>query len=145
MASLSFIIGIIGNLISILVFASPIKTFWKVVKKKSIENYKAVSYITTLLSTSLWTFYGLLKPGGLLVATVNGAGTILQLIYVILFIIYAPKDKKIKTAKLVALLDVGFVGAVIVVTLFAMHGSNLRLTFVGIVCARLTIGMYASP
>ncbi|GLT37989.1 hypothetical protein SLA2020_122680 [Shorea laevis] len=145
MASLSFIIGIIGNLISILVFASPIKTFWKVVQKKSTENYKAVPYITTLLSTSLWTFYGLLKPGGLLVATVNGAGTILQLIYVILFIIYAPKDKKIKTAKLVALLDVGFVGAVIVVTLFAMHGSNLRLTFVGIACAGLTIGMYASP
>ncbi|XP_021283031.1 bidirectional sugar transporter SWEET17-like, partial [Herrania umbratica] len=133
-----------GNLISILVFASPIKTFWWVVKKKSTENYKGVPYITTLLSTSLWTFYGIINPDGLLVMTVNGAGAIFQLIYVTLFLIYAPKDKKIKTAKLVAVLDVGFLGAVIAVTLLAIHG-RMRLTFVGILCAGLTIGMYASP
>ncbi|KAG4176815.1 hypothetical protein ERO13_A11G269100v2 [Gossypium hirsutum] len=144
MASLSFIIGIIGNIISILVFASPIKTFWWVVKKKSTKNYKGVPYITTLLSTSLWTFYGIMNPDGLLVVTVNGAGAIFQLIYVILFLVYAPKDKKVKTAKLVAILDVGFLGAVIAVTLLAFHGT-MRLTFVGIICAGLTIGMYASP
>ncbi|GMI79347.1 hypothetical protein HRI_001604000 [Hibiscus trionum] len=143
-ASLSFIIGIIGNVISILVFASPIKTFWWVIKKKSTQNYKGVPYITTLLSTSLWTFYGIINPDGLLVMTVNGAGAIFQLTYVILFLIYAPKDKKVKTAKLVAVLDVGFLGAVIAVTLLAIHG-NMRLTFVGILCAALTIGMYASP
>ncbi|KAJ0015151.1 hypothetical protein Pint_19673 [Pistacia integerrima] len=85
-----------------------------------------------------------MKPGGLLVVTVNGAGAVLQFIYVILFLIFAPKDKKIKTAKLVAILDVGFLGAVIAVTLVFIHG-NLRLTFVGILCSALTIGMYASP
>lgn len=53
-------------------------------------------------------------------------------------------DFQVKTAKLVAILDVGFLGAVIAITLLAMHG-NLRLTFVGILCAALTIGMYASP
>ncbi|KAL4377652.1 hypothetical protein GQ457_02G036470 [Hibiscus cannabinus] len=143
-ASLSFIIGIIGNVISILVFASPIKTFWWVVKKKSTENYKGVPYITTLLSTSLWTFYGIINPDGLLVMTVNGAGAIFQLTYVILFIIYAPKAKKVKTAKLVAVLNFGVLGAVIAVTLLAIHGT-MRLTFVGILCAALTIGMYASP
>ncbi|KAA3472625.1 bidirectional sugar transporter SWEET16-like isoform X1 [Gossypium australe] len=144
MASLSFIIGIIGNIISILVFASPIKTFWWVVKKKSTENYKGVPYITTFLSTSLWTFYGIMNPDGLLVVTVNGAGAIFQLIYVVLFLVYAPKDKKVKTAKLVAILDVGFLGAVIALTRLAFHGT-MRLTFVGIICAGLTIGMYASP
>ncbi|GAB4855605.1 hypothetical protein Ancab_024225 [Ancistrocladus abbreviatus] len=144
MASLSFIVGIIGNVISLLVFSSPIGTFWQVVKKKSTENYKGLPYISTLLSTSLWTFYGLLKPGGLLVVTVNGAGAVLQVIYVTLFLIYAPKDVKIKSMKLVAVLNIFFFGAVIVVTLLAIHGS-FRLTFVGIVCAALTIGMYASP
>lgn len=141
---LSFIFGIIGNFISILVFASPIKTFWTVVKKKSTENYKSTPYITTLLSTSLWTLYGLINPDGLLVVTVNGAGVFFQLIYVTLFLIYAPKDKKIKTAALVAVLNVGFLGAVIAVTLLAIHG-DVRLTFVGILCAVLTIGMYAAP
>lgn len=70
------------------------KTFWKVVKRKSTENYKGAPYITTLLSTSLWTFYGLLKPD-ILVVTVNGAGAIFQLTYVTLFLMYAPKDKKV--------------------------------------------------
>lgn len=68
-------------------------------KKKSTENYVGIPYVTTLLSTSLWTFYGLLKPGGLLVATVNGAGAALQFIYVTLFLIYSPKDKKVLIVK----------------------------------------------
>ncbi|PKI49772.1 hypothetical protein CRG98_029821 [Punica granatum] len=144
MAGLSFIVGIIGNVISILVFASPIKTFARVVKKKSTESFEGVPYITTLLSTSLWTFYGILNPGALLVMTVNAAGAMLQLSYVTIFLIYAPKEKKFKSMKLVALLNVGFFGTVIAVTLIALHG-NLRLIFVGIICACLTLGMYASP
>ncbi|KAB5529199.1 hypothetical protein DKX38_019280 [Salix brachista] len=139
MASISFLIGIIGNIISLLVFTSPIKTFWRVVKMKSTQNYKGAPYITTLLSTSLWTFYGLLKPE-ILVVTVNGAGAIFQLTYVTIFLVYAPRDKKIKTAKLVAILNVGFLGAVIAVTILAMHGG-LRTTFVGVLCAALTIGI----
>ncbi|XP_062084855.1 bidirectional sugar transporter SWEET17-like [Humulus lupulus] len=142
--SLSFIIGIIGNIISILVFTSPIKTFWGVLKVKSTENYQGLPYITTLLSTSLWTFYGILNPDGLLIMTVNGAGAIFQLIYVTIFLIYAPMDKKVKTGKLFAILDVGFFGSVIVLTLFAIR-EELKLTFVGILCSALTIAMYASP
>uniref|UniRef100_A0A5B6YYG4 Putative bidirectional sugar transporter SWEET16-like n=2 Tax=Davidia involucrata TaxID=16924 RepID=A0A5B6YYG4_DAVIN len=46
--------------------------------------------------------------------------------------------------KLVGILDVGFLGLVIAVTLLAIHGS-VRLTFVGVLCAALTIGMYAAP
>ncbi|XP_038880132.1 bidirectional sugar transporter SWEET16-like [Benincasa hispida] len=143
-ASLSFVMGIIGNVISILVFASPIKTFIGIVKKKSTENYKGIPYVTTLLSTSLWTFYGILKPDGLLVTTVNGAGVVFQLSYVTLFIIFAPKHNKVSTMKLVGLFNIVFYGSVIGATLLAMHGS-LRLTFVGIICAAITIGMYASP
>ncbi|XP_050273920.1 bidirectional sugar transporter SWEET16-like isoform X2 [Quercus robur] len=94
MACLSFIIGIIGNITAILLYASPIRTFWWVVKKRSTESYNGIPYICTLLNTCLWTFYGLLKPGGLLLVTVNGVGTILQIIFVTLFLIFAPKDKK---------------------------------------------------
>ncbi|XP_050277722.1 bidirectional sugar transporter SWEET17-like [Quercus robur] len=145
MASLSFIIGIIGNIISVLVFTSPIKTFFRVVKKKSTENYKVLPYITTLLSTCLWTFYGLLKPDGLLVLTVNGIGAVFQFIYVTLFLIYAPPDKKIKIANTVAVLNVGLPGSVIAITLLAIHDNSTQLIFVGILCAGLTIAMYASP
>ncbi|XP_074274169.1 bidirectional sugar transporter SWEET16-like [Silene latifolia] len=143
-ASLSFIIGILGNVISLLVFASPIRTFRRIIAEKSTENFKSLPYISTLLSTSLWTFYGFLKPGGLLIMTVNGAGTVLQFIYNTLFIIFATKEKKIKSLIALGVLNIGFVGAVIAVTLLAIHGS-LPITVVGFVCATLTIFMYASP
>ncbi|XP_028547802.1 bidirectional sugar transporter SWEET16-like isoform X2 [Dendrobium catenatum] len=131
MADLSFIVGLVGNVISILVFASPIGTFRRVVKKKSTESFKWQPYVTTLMSTSLWTYYGLLKTNGLLVVTVNGAGTVLQAIYIYM-------------AKMVGLLNVGVIGVVILVTHLALHGS-LRLLVMGSLCAALTIGMYASP
>ena len=71
-------------------------TFWQVVKKKSTENYEALPYITTLLCTSLWVFYGFLKnKDGLLIVTVNGVGAVSQLEYVTLFLIYAPKEIKV--------------------------------------------------
>ncbi|XP_039135949.1 bidirectional sugar transporter SWEET16-like [Dioscorea cayenensis subsp. rotundata] len=144
MADLSFIVGIIGNVISILVFTSPIGTFKRVVKKKSTENFKWVPYTTTLLSTCLWSFYGLLKPGGLLVVTVNAIGSLMQAIYVILFLFYAPKETRAKMAKVVGILNIGCFGAVVLITLLAIHGS-VRLLVVGFVCAALTVGMYASP
>lgn len=71
------------------------KTFWWVVKKRTTDRYKGEPYITTLLSTTLWSFYGILKPGGLLILTVNAAGAVMQLIYVTLFLIYSPKDQKV--------------------------------------------------
>ncbi|XP_059651038.1 bidirectional sugar transporter SWEET16-like [Cornus florida] len=144
MANVSFYIGIVGNVISLLVFLSPIGTFKTVVKKKSTLNYKGLPYISTLLSTTLWCFYGVLNPDGLLVLTINGAGATLQLIYVILFLIYAPKEIKVKHMKLVAILNVGFFGTVIAVAYIAIDES-FRLTFAGILCAGFTIGMYASP
>ncbi|KAI3848587.1 hypothetical protein MKW92_052645 [Papaver armeniacum] len=142
--TISFIVGVIGNVVAILVFLSPITTFRGIVKKKATGNFKAIPYICTLLNTSLWTYYGLLKPGGMLLVTVNGAGAVLQLIYVTLFIIYAPKDSKIKHLKLAGILNVGFYGAVLLITLLATHGS-LRLTIVGFIGAGLTLGMYGAP
>ncbi|KAG6434136.1 hypothetical protein SASPL_105758 [Salvia splendens] len=144
MASLSLILGIIGNVIAMLMFASPIKTFKQVVKKKSTEDYDGLPYITTLLSTSLWTFYGLLKTDGLLVVTVNGAGAAFHVIYVIIFLIYSPQHIKIKSVKLVAAVNVAFLGVVIMITLLALKGE-IRITLVGLLCTGLTIGMYAAP
>ncbi|RZC53093.1 hypothetical protein C5167_011946 [Papaver somniferum] len=124
--TISFIVGVIGNIISILVFLSPITTFRGIVKKKATENFKGIPYICTLL------------------ITVNGAGAVLQVIYVTLFIIYAPRDSKIKHLKLAGIVNVGFYGAVLLITLLATHGG-LRLTVVGFICAGFTLGMYGAP
>lgn len=51
---------------------------------------------------------------------------------------------QVKYIKLVAAINIGFLGAVVLVTQLAFHGS-LRITLIGILCAGLTIGMYAAP
>ncbi|KAK3029995.1 hypothetical protein RJ639_038094, partial [Escallonia herrerae] len=144
MVAADFIVGIIGNIISVMTFASSIGTFVAIVKRKSAENYSGSPYITSLLSCSLWTFYGLLDPDdGVLIVTVNGIGVALQIIYIILLLIYYPKEKKVKYFGLV-MLDVVFLGTVMAVTLVAFHEGSRR-TFVGVLCATFTVLMYAAP
>ncbi|KAL0375780.1 UNVERIFIED_CONTAM: Bidirectional sugar transporter SWEET16 [Sesamum calycinum] len=119
-------------------------TFREIVKKKSSENYKGVPYVTTLLSTSLWTFYGALDPDdGVLIVTVNAVGVVSQAAYLVLFLFYASKERKVKYFGLVVL-DLLFLGVVIATTLAAFHGSARR-TFIGVLCATFTIAMYAAP
>ncbi|XP_031277147.1 bidirectional sugar transporter SWEET17 [Pistacia vera] len=145
MEDLSFYIGVIGNVISVLVFLSPAGIFWRIIKHKSTENFESLPYICTLLNSSLWTYYGITKPEEYLVATVNGFGILVEAIYVTLFFIYAPsKQIRCKTAALVGILDVAFLATAILVTRLALQGE-LRIDALGFICAGLNVIMYASP
>jgi len=92
----------------------------------------------------LWTYYGLIKSGGLLISTINGAGAVLEAVYVILFIIYARKEVKLKIIMLVLLVDVVFFTAVFLVTFLALS-HDARITVIGVLCVCLTLTMYGSP
>ncbi|XP_052180562.1 bidirectional sugar transporter SWEET16-like [Diospyros lotus] len=145
MVKADVIVGIFGNILSILTFLAPIGTFRKIVKNKSAENYDGFPYITTLLSTSFWTFYGLLDPDdGILIVTVNSVGVVSQIFYNTIYLLYAPRNKRVKSLRLLAILNVLVLGTVIAVTLLAFHG-DARRTFIGVLCATVTIGMYAAP
>ncbi|KAK8548736.1 hypothetical protein V6N13_054487 [Hibiscus sabdariffa] len=143
-AGLSFFVGIIGNVISVLVFLSPIGTLRRIVKHKSTEDFQSLPYVCTLLNSSLWTYYGISKPGGLLVATVNGFGIFVEAVYVALFLVYAPRNTRVKTGILVGILDVGFVAAAIAVTQLALE-SDTRIGAIGLMGSGLNIIMYGSP
>ncbi|PON88349.1 SWEET sugar transporter [Trema orientale] len=144
MEGLSFFVGVIGNIISVLMFLSPAGTFWRIVKHRSTEDFESFPYICTLLSSSLWTYYGITKPGGLLVATVNGFGIVVEAIFVSLFLLYAPAKMRVQTAILVGILDVGFLAAAILVTRLALEG-DVRIDAIGLLGAGLNIIMYGSP
>ncbi|EMS58275.1 Bidirectional sugar transporter SWEET17 [Triticum urartu] len=146
MNSTLFIIGIIGNIISVLVFVSPIPTFWRIVRSRSTEDFEAAPYVLTLLNTLLWLYYGLTKPDGLLIATVNGFGAVMETIYIVLFLVYAADHaKRVKTTKLVAALDIGFFGVVFATTTFAIRGLDMKIVVIGLICACLSVFMYGSP
>ncbi|MED6130300.1 hypothetical protein PIB30_000199 [Stylosanthes scabra] len=143
MAELSFFVGIIGNMISVLMFLSPVDTFWRIIKKRSTEEFSSVPYICTLLNSCLWTYYGLIKPGEYLVATVNAFGVFLQIIYMTIFVIYAPKQRKVH-AIVGVILDMVMLGALGAVTQLALEGVH-RINAVGLMGAAFNILMYGSP
>uniref|UniRef100_A0A3Q7ENE4 Uncharacterized protein n=1 Tax=Solanum lycopersicum TaxID=4081 RepID=A0A3Q7ENE4_SOLLC len=96
METLPFIIGIIGNIISVLMFLAPVGTFRRIVQNKSTEDFDSLPYICTLLNSSLWTYYGIIKPGSYLVSTVNGFGVIVETIYIALFLKFADQKMRVK-------------------------------------------------
>ncbi|XP_006414582.2 bidirectional sugar transporter SWEET17 isoform X1 [Eutrema salsugineum] len=151
MVETSFYIGIIGNVISILVFLSPVETFWKIVKRKSTEEYKSLPYICTLLGSSLWTYYGIVTPREYLVSTVNGFGTeeqsddVSELLQ--LGLLFGPVfwTCRLNTIVVVSLLNVLFPIAAIAATRSAFKDEKTRSQSMGFICAGLNIVMYGSP
>uniref|UniRef100_A0A9I9CIX1 Uncharacterized protein n=1 Tax=Cucumis melo TaxID=3656 RepID=A0A9I9CIX1_CUCME len=144
MEPLPIFVGVIGNIISVLFFISPIKTFWRVLKKRSTEEFDSLPYVSTFLTASLWAYYGLIKPDGFLIVTVNIFGLSLQICYLIIFLLLSPPHMKVRTATLVAILDVGFVGGTISISYFMLHG-NSRINVIGLICAALNIINCSSP
>ncbi|KAF4380457.1 hypothetical protein F8388_024750 [Cannabis sativa] len=51
-------VGIMGNAASLLLFAAPILTFLRVIKKRSTEEFSCVPYIISLSNCLLYTWYG---------------------------------------------------------------------------------------
>jgi solute carrier family 50 protein (sugar transporter) len=142
---LHFVFGIFGNVIALSLFMSPIITFSRIIKNKSTEQFSGVPYVSALMNCLLSAWYGLpfVSPHNLLVSTIDGTGIAIELIYVLLFLFYAPK--KIKT-KIFTLFMVVLVGCatIALVSLFALHG-HIRKLFCGLAAAIFSICMYASP
>ncbi|XVE67947.1 hypothetical protein DITRI_Ditri09bG0028700 [Diplodiscus trichospermus] len=140
------IVGIIGNVISFFLFASPIPTFVNIYKKKTVEEFKPDPYIATVMNCSLWVFYGLpfVHPNSTLVVTTNCIGLTMELIYLTIFFIYAPKKGRIKVVGWLCV-EVIFLGVVASCTLLLRKTHDQRSTVVGILCVIFVVLMYVSP
>lgn len=140
------VVGIIGNVISLFLFLSPVPTFVRIWKKKSVEQYSAVPYLATLVNCLVWTLYGLpiVHPGSILVVTINGSGTAIECAYIILFLIFSDKKKRLKVV-LFVLLELIFIGVLTLLVLTVAHSHKKRSMIVGTICILFNIMMYASP
>lgn len=140
------VLGIIGNVTSLFLFLSPVPTFYKISKWKSTKEYSGVPYVATLANCLLWVLYGipLVHPHSFLVITINGTGVVLELIYLTMFIVYSPKNDKVKVVKALGLVFVLF-AAVAVLTLTVFHTHERRSLFVGLLAVVFCTGMYAAP
>ncbi|KAL3374193.1 hypothetical protein AABB24_005913 [Solanum stoloniferum] len=140
----AFVFGVLGNIISFIVFLSPIPTFNKIYKKKSTEGYQSIPYVIALFSCMLWIYYAFLKTNTTLLITINSFGMLIETIYVGLFLYYAPKKARVNTVKMLLLTVVGGFGAIIVVTQFVFKGA-VRGQIVGWICLIFSLCVFVAP
>jgi solute carrier family 50 (sugar transporter) len=121
-------------------------TFIKIWEKGAVEQYSPIPYVATLLNCLMWVLYGLplVTSHNMLVITINGAGTAIELAYITLFLLYSAGAAR-RNVLLLLVAEVAFVGAVAALVLTLAHTQKRRSMVVGILCVLFNIGMYAAP
>ncbi|KAK7353765.1 hypothetical protein VNO80_19217 [Phaseolus coccineus] len=143
--TLAFIFGLLGNIISFMVFLAPLPTFYKIYKKKSTEGFQSLPYIVALFSSMLWIYYALVKrEGTLLLITINSFGCLIETIYLAIFLLYAANKTRLSTIKIILLLNVFGFGAMLLLTLFLTKGSE-RISVIGWISLVFNISVFAAP
>ncbi|XP_078182250.1 nodulin MtN3 family protein [Carex rostrata] len=140
-----FIFGILGNATALFLFLSPMVTFRRIIQSRSTEDFSGVPYNMTMLNCLLSAWYGLpfISPNNILVSTINGTGAVIEVIYVIIFLIFAPPKLRAKMFGLLMLV-ISIFSTVVIVSLLALHGQSRKL-FCGLAATIFSICMYASP
>ncbi|KAK9684321.1 hypothetical protein RND81_10G202100 [Saponaria officinalis] len=139
-----FAFGILGNVISFMVFLAPLPTFIRVYKKKSTEGFQSFPYVVAIFSAMLWIYYALLKGNSLLLITVNVTGVIIETIYVVLFITYAPRQAKVSTLKLLLFMNFGGFCTIVLLCHYLAKGEA-RVQVFGWVCVAFSVSVFAAP
>ncbi|XP_027123941.1 bidirectional sugar transporter SWEET14-like [Coffea arabica] len=144
MAQLAFIFGLLGNIVSFMVYLAPLPTFYCIYKKKSTEGFQSVPYVVSLFSAMLWIYYAFLKPDTTLLITINSVGCFFQTVYLCYYLFYAPRRARIQTAKLLALLVVMGFGSIILLTQLISTGKT-RARIVGWIGLVFSFCVFVAP
>ncbi|KAI3453352.1 hypothetical protein Pfo_010015 [Paulownia fortunei] len=140
------VVGIIGNIIALILFLSPVPTFYRIWKKRSVEQYSPVPYLATFINCGLWVLYGLplVHPNSTLVVTINGTGFVIEIVYLSLFLIFSDSKKRLRLM-LIVVAECIFMAVLALLVLTLAHTTKLRSAIVGSICMVGNIMMYASP
>ncbi|CAA3009534.1 bidirectional sugar transporter SWEET14-like [Olea europaea subsp. europaea] len=141
---LVFTLGILGNLVSFMVFLAPVPTFYRVYKKKSTEGFHSVPYVIALFSSMVWIYYAWVKSNEFLLITINSVGCITESIYVAIYIVYAHKKARILTLKLLLLLNFGGFGLILILSHFLTNRSK-RVQVLGWITVSVSTSVFIAP
>ncbi|CAN0896086.1 Bidirectional sugar transporter SWEET15 [Linum grandiflorum] len=144
-ATVAVVFGILGNVISFMVFLAPVPTFWQIYKKKTSEGYKSMPYLMALFSSMMWLYYSLLKKqDAFLLMTINSFGCVVETVYIALFIAYAPKSTRVRSILLFVGLDVVLFSGILVVVQLLVK-AHMRVDVLGWICVAFAVSVFAAP
>ncbi|KAI3785902.1 hypothetical protein L1987_45028 [Smallanthus sonchifolius] len=144
LADLTLAFGLLGNVVSFMVFLAPIPTFYKVYKRKSTEGFQSAPYVVGLFSAMLWIYYAFLKTNVMLLITINSVGCFIETLYICFFLFYAPKKARMESLKLIVLLIVVGFGLIVILTQFLASGAS-RGVIVGWICLVFSLCVFVAP
>ncbi|XP_052176093.1 bidirectional sugar transporter SWEET12-like [Diospyros lotus] len=139
-----FTFGILGNIVSFMVYLAPVPTFHRIVKKKSTEGFESLPYLVAHFSSVLWIYYACLKSNAFLLMSINSVGCVIETIYIALYIAYAPKKARMYTLKLLLLLNFGGLFTIVVLSHFLAKGSS-QVHVLGWVCLVFSVCVFVAP
>ncbi|KAH1040087.1 hypothetical protein J1N35_041830 [Gossypium stocksii] len=142
--SLAVVFGILGNIISVLVFLAPVPTFCRIYKKKSTESFQSLPYQVALFSCMLWLYYALIKKGAFLLITINAFGCVVETIYISMFLAYASKNSRMSAMKLFISVNLGLFSFILILTHFLLK-SSIRIQVLGWICVAISVSVFAAP
>lgn len=141
-------VGVMGNAASMLLYAAPILTFSRVIRKKSTEEFSCIPYFFALLNCVLYTWYGLpvvsYRWENLSLVTINGAGILLEISFILIYFWFTSAREKKKVAMMILFVIILFCITTTIST-FVLRDHHHRKVFVGSVGLIASMSMYSSP
>ncbi|XP_021845860.1 bidirectional sugar transporter SWEET15 [Spinacia oleracea] len=139
------IVGILGNIISICVYLSPLPTYYRIYKKKSTEGFQSVPYVVALFSAMLWLYYALLKKKEYFLISINSVGCIIETLYIAFYYVYASRKARIFTGTLVLSLNLVIFSMIVLIVQLKLNDGIDQVKVLGVICAVVSIAVFAAP
>ncbi|EYU26989.1 hypothetical protein MIMGU_mgv1a0181801mg, partial [Erythranthe guttata] len=98
-------------------------TFIKIYGEKSTVGYSVMPYTVALMSSGIWLYYGAIEKDGHLLIGVNAFGCVVERVYIIMYIVYSPPHRQIRTIRLLSIL-LCILCTVILFTFFMWKGNT---------------------
>uniref|UniRef100_A0A0E0ETN1 Bidirectional sugar transporter SWEET n=1 Tax=Oryza meridionalis TaxID=40149 RepID=A0A0E0ETN1_9ORYZ len=138
------VFGILGNIVSFLVFLAPMPTFLRVYRKKSTEGFSSVPYVVALFSCTLWILYAMVKTNSSPLLTINAFGCVVEAAYIAAYLVYAPRPARLRALASFLLLNVAAFSLVAVVTVAAVAQPH-RVRVLGSICLAFSMAVFVAP
>ncbi|XP_059277090.1 bidirectional sugar transporter SWEET5-like isoform X2 [Lycium ferocissimum] len=115
-------VGILGKISSVFLFASPMPTFKRIIKNKSVEEFHPYPYLAAVMNCMVWIYYGMLfvHPYSILLVIINSVGLFFHLSYLSIFFCYTGKRYRLEIV-VILLAEIVGVAAIIAGTMLGLH------------------------
>jgi solute carrier family 50 protein (sugar transporter) len=132
------VLASLGTAAGIALALSPVPTMRTILNSKSIGDFTVFPYIVTFCQSSLWGTYAIVTPGKLSLVPVNALVAGLELVYCVIFFLFAADRETL-------LKSIGYPLGITILFIMLSLISPSPSKFIGFFAVIANIVMYAAP